>query len=264
MYADHYTHILADARAELIKKICINTLFFIPHLVLLFPLPGKNNLWIPMLLATPLLVWGFLCFRWLLDSLLECFRIAVFTSFKTLGLLYLLGSFVCAFFSFYLIPLLICIYVVKLARLQSTNRATILVSAAAFLCVTLWTSLVISHVAGVPAMLRRWQATIPDLTRPLPVNAVPQWLPAASSAPAPAFTRSLYLEAPGKRLHGQDVQVVQHRLANLGYEVGEIDGYFGPKTQKAVQQFQTDHHLEVSGVVNYETWETLRKLSHEE
>lgn len=40
---------------------------------------------------------------------------------------------------------------------------------------------------------------------------------------------------------------VQARLRNLGYNVGPVDGRFGPRTSRALAAFQADHGLEVSG-----------------
>lgn len=40
----------------------------------------------------------------------------------------------------------------------------------------------------------------------------------------------------------------QTRLRNLGFYDGAIDGELGPRTQRAVQDFQTAHQLDVSGL----------------
>jgi Tol biopolymer transport system component len=54
------------------------------------------------------------------------------------------------------------------------------------------------------------------------------------------------------------VRLAQQRLFELGYaEVGEIDGYFGTKTESAVRRFQTVNGLAVDGVIGPETWEWL-------
>ena len=37
------------------------------------------------------------------------------------------------------------------------------------------------------------------------------------------------------------VSIIQEKLQNLGYKLGAVDGDFGPKTWKAVFQFQTDY-----------------------
>jgi peptidoglycan hydrolase-like protein with peptidoglycan-binding domain len=51
--------------------------------------------------------------------------------------------------------------------------------------------------------------------------------------------------------------VLQQRLAALGYNV-TADGSFGPGTQTAVKQFQTDKKISpADGVVNQATWDAL-------
>lgn len=57
------------------------------------------------------------------------------------------------------------------------------------------------------------------------------------------------------------VRDVQRRLRELGYELGSVDGLFGPRTEAAVRQFQRRHALEVSGAVGAATLEHLRKRS---
>jgi hypothetical protein len=50
------------------------------------------------------------------------------------------------------------------------------------------------------------------------------------------------------------VRVVQERLRDLGYwQVGEIDGIFGPQTEVAVRTFQEENRLQVDGVVGPQT-----------
>ena len=51
----------------------------------------------------------------------------------------------------------------------------------------------------------------------------------------------------------------QHLLAYLGYDCGEIDGIFGPRSREAAKRFQADTGLEADGVVGQQTEEALRK-----
>jgi peptidoglycan hydrolase-like protein with peptidoglycan-binding domain len=53
------------------------------------------------------------------------------------------------------------------------------------------------------------------------------------------------------------VRGVQRRLIELGFDPGEIDGRFGPDTEKAVRAFQEKYELETDGVVGPATWERL-------
>ena len=48
--------------------------------------------------------------------------------------------------------------------------------------------------------------------------------------------RTLYLRMPN--FHGADVRALQRALNVLGFACGEDDGYFGPHTEAALQQFQ--------------------------
>lgn len=41
---------------------------------------------------------------------------------------------------------------------------------------------------------------------------------------------------------------IQKRLNELGYNCGKVDGLIGPKTKKAIRQFQEDYGLEVDGI----------------
>jgi peptidoglycan hydrolase-like protein with peptidoglycan-binding domain len=58
--------------------------------------------------------------------------------------------------------------------------------------------------------------------------------------------------------HRVAVRGLQRRLIAAGYDVGEIDGRFGSKTEAAVKGFQGDFGLEVDGIVGPKTWGKLR------
>ena len=55
------------------------------------------------------------------------------------------------------------------------------------------------------------------------------------------------------------VEFIQRRLAQLGYEVGEIDGIAGPKFQKAMKAFQKDNGCIADGEATrkMKTWRKL-------
>ena len=48
----------------------------------------------------------------------------------------------------------------------------------------------------------------------------------------------------------RDIKDFQRRLAELGYPVGKIDGFAGPKTRRAVQSFQLDNEIEADGIID--------------
>ena len=56
---------------------------------------------------------------------------------------------------------------------------------------------------------------------------------------------------------GKDVTILQEKLYLTGYAITEIDGIFGNETERAVQAFQKDHKIKVTGVVTNETWKAL-------
>jgi peptidoglycan hydrolase-like protein with peptidoglycan-binding domain len=117
----------------------------------------------------------------------------------------------------------------------------------------------------------------PALTREAPAPAATQQLGATTAAPgatavsaqavppslqptAPPFRRTLALQAP--RQEGEDIQRVQQRLADLGYQqVGPADGIFGPATETAVRAFQQQRGLTVDGIVGPQTWAALFRPS---
>ncbi len=54
-------------------------------------------------------------------------------------------------------------------------------------------------------------------------------------------------------MKGAPVLKLQERLAELGYEVGKVDGDFGPKTFAAVREYQEDKGLTVDGIAGLKT-----------
>ncbi len=61
------------------------------------------------------------------------------------------------------------------------------------------------------------------------------------------------------RVKGADVCLAQQRLKALGYDVGDLDGYYGYKTQEALERFQRDYGLVVDGIAGDETLKVLCK-----
>ncbi|QAT16878.1 hypothetical protein BU251_03590 [Candidatus Velamenicoccus archaeovorus] len=76
-------------------------------------------------------------------------------------------------------------------------------------------------------------------------------------APAAAVPTVVVPEKPTKK-------EIQTALKNAGYYAGDIDGKFGPKTKKAVEEFQTANNLSVDGVVGPQTWDLLKKYLNSE
>jgi peptidoglycan hydrolase-like protein with peptidoglycan-binding domain len=57
---------------------------------------------------------------------------------------------------------------------------------------------------------------------------------------------------------GKSVRHLQCLLNNRGYDLA-VDGVFGPKTARAVKDFQRDHGLTVDGIVGENTWYALHQ-----
>ena len=62
-----------------------------------------------------------------------------------------------------------------------------------------------------------------------------------------------------KNSTGDDVIILQQKLYLAGYVITEIDGIFGNETEKAVQAFQKDQNITVTGIVTNVTWRALQK-----
>ncbi len=58
---------------------------------------------------------------------------------------------------------------------------------------------------------------------------------------------------------GLTALTLQLLLRSHGYSLGDagVDGFFGPLTKNAVEQFQRDHNINANGIVEAATWEAL-------
>ena len=52
---------------------------------------------------------------------------------------------------------------------------------------------------------------------------------------------------------------IQNALQKAGFYNGKIDGDIGPKSKKAIENFQSANGLKVDGKVGLKTWEALSK-----
>ena len=62
--------------------------------------------------------------------------------------------------------------------------------------------------------------------------------------------RILFMRRP--MIRGEDVAELQARLNSLGFDSGKVDGIFGPDTERAVTEFQSNRHLAEDGKVGPE------------
>jgi hypothetical protein len=58
-------------------------------------------------------------------------------------------------------------------------------------------------------------------------------------------------------MSGGIVKMLQELLEGMGYDVGGIDGVFGPQTKAAVQQLQRDHGLDADGIAGPLTMQAI-------
>lgn len=66
--------------------------------------------------------------------------------------------------------------------------------------------------------------------------------------------RTLKVTSP--RMNGSDVIYIQNKLIEMGFsEIGEIDGYYGPKTEEAIKEFQELVGIKSSGIVSQKEYD---------
>lgn len=71
--------------------------------------------------------------------------------------------------------------------------------------------------------------------------------------------RQLVLTAPNMR--GDDVAELQSRLARLGFDCGRVDGIFGPRTSRALLDFQSNCGIRADGVCGPKTVRAIMMVS---
>lgn len=71
--------------------------------------------------------------------------------------------------------------------------------------------------------------------------------------------RQLLLTSPN--LRGDDVADLQSRLARLGFDCGRVDGIFGPRTGRAVEDLQSNCGVPADGVCGPETLRVIIRVS---
>lgn len=71
--------------------------------------------------------------------------------------------------------------------------------------------------------------------------------------------RTLQIEA--RLMRGDDVAALQSRLITMGFDIGRLDGIFGPRTEGGVREFQRSVGLSADGVAGPETFAALTRLA---
>ena len=94
--------------------------------------------------------------------------------------------------------------------------------------------------------------TIPE-TKPLDVKA------AQEQATAPVVAEPKLEPLPPQGPYKPSGTEIQTALKNAGFYTGTVDGKIGPKTKKAVEEFQKANGLKADGKVGPKTWTLLGK-----
>lgn len=84
----------------------------------------------------------------------------------------------------------------------------------------------------------------------------------ATTSPAPGTSQMVAYSPYPRQLSfvgstGNIVKTIQSELNKDGFNVGPVDGDFGPLTERGVKEFQKAHHLVTDGVVGPVTWAAL-------
>ena len=59
---------------------------------------------------------------------------------------------------------------------------------------------------------------------------------------------------------GIETERLQEILQMMYYDCGDVDGFFGPSTEEALKEFQSDHHLKTSGIYGVATKNVMEGL----
>jgi N-acetylmuramoyl-L-alanine amidase len=66
---------------------------------------------------------------------------------------------------------------------------------------------------------------------------------------------------PGNLMAGDDVFALQRRLLELGFKTGRVDGYFGPRTEAGLRDFQRNVGIPADGTCGPATLRALTRLA---
>ncbi len=104
--------------------------------------------------------------------------------------------------------------------------------------------------------------TMESLSTPSnPAAAMPEIkVQEAKTLAAPAVTPAKELvPVPPQGPYKPTGMEIQTALKNAGFYTGTVDGKIGPKSKKAIEDFQSANGLKADGKVGTKTWEALSK-----
>jgi hypothetical protein len=113
---------ITESRNSILKKIVINVLFLIPYIIILASQqPSDATMWLLLVV----LAWGFIGFRWLLNTFLAVTGLAIFTTLGNWGFTYCLGSVFVGICGFLVIPVLVIMQLIQLYRLPKEDMVDV-------------------------------------------------------------------------------------------------------------------------------------------
>jgi hypothetical protein len=126
-----------------------------------------------------------------------------------------------------------------------------------------WLNLELRDSTGAPLADRAYALLLPNGTRRTGLLDAGGCL----HEPVPSDVERLWLEVAERRIEldvtgmpsPDTVEGAQERLNHLNYFVGNVDGDHGRFTRNAVERFQRDHGLPVTGELDEATGEHLRR-----
>jgi peptidoglycan hydrolase-like protein with peptidoglycan-binding domain len=95
-------------------------------------------------------------------------------------------------------------------------------------------------------------------------------IPEATPEPPPTEVQVIVVKLPksgkpiGPGVKGAAVARLQKALAALGYDVGEVDGAYGPLLAAAIAEFQKDHDLTADGIAGKATIKAVNQALKEQ
>ena len=111
----------------------------------------------------------------------------------------------------------------------------------------------LSETAGTEEMAQTGEST-GSAQQPIELTATTPAASVLTGAAAPA----------GESFEKSTVENIQKALKNASLYVGDIDGVTGPKTKKAIRDFQAQNNLNVDGKVGPKTWQMLEPYLHQD
>ncbi len=96
----------------------------------------------------------------------------------------------------------------------------------------------------------------PDMFKTEIESGTPAITPTKPVSPTPSAPRLLKLTSK-PYMSGDDVKLLQAKLAAKGFSPGKVDGYFGPNTDAAVRACQKVNNLTIDGICGPKTRKVL-------